>query len=549
VGAGAVSEPAGLRPGTGHDFGPRYLRFPLEQRTMLHVLRAQAQERADHPWLIFDSTDALTYAQAWSLANRVAGALDSSVGAGAHVGLYLRNQREFMPVFYGAMLNRGVSVPLNADSRGPLLEDVIDQADVAVIVARPDLVDRLDKLASLHRCRLVVVCADDADEVPSEVCGVPAVAFTDWLADHDDTPPEELPGHHETCLLQFTSGTTGRAKGAIYPHHFLYLYSSTVTDSLDRTPDDVLTTPLPMFHVAALHLMANSAMHAGCTAHLKSRFSASRFWQQVADDGATSGIILGPMAAIVLKATDEVPEHRMEHIWIVPPIAKDEFEQRFGVTITWQGFGMTEIEPMPMRREMLPDVPLDTLGYAARWMEWGVVDEHDRMVEPGEQGELVFRCLAPYGMAAGYYKRPEATVEAYRNFMFHTGDLASYDSDGLLHFHGRRQERIRRRGENISALELEYVVLTHPAVLEAAAYGVPSPLGEEDVKLDVVLGDDMPLEQLHAWLVEQLPKFMVPRYLERWESFPKTASERIQKFKLSEAGFDRPEVIDFEGDR
>ncbi len=542
----------GLYRGTGHEFGPIYLSRPYAERTMLHVLADAARERPDRDWLVFDSQERLTYGQAYARTNQVADALRRRVGTGAHVGLLLRNEPSFMPVFYGAMAAEGVAVPLNADARGPLLEYVIEHSDVKVLVVRADLLERLESLTTLHAVEVVVVVGDgdgDGETIPDRIHGAEVIAEETFLAGTSSEPSGFEPHASELCMLMYTSGTTGRAKGAMYPHHFLYLYSATVTDGLERTPDDVLTTPLPLYHSAALHLIANSVMHVGAVAHLKSKFSASRFWRQVADDGATGGIILGPMAAMVLKATEEVPEHRMEHLWCVPPIQKETFEARFDVRIIWQGYAMTEIEPMPMRKDMLPDVPLDTLGYVATWMDWGVVDEDDRMLPPGERGELVLRCLVPHGMALGYYKRPDATTEAFRNFAFHTGDLVSYDEDGLLHFHGRMQERIRRRGENISAPEVEFVVLTHEHVLEAAVYGVPSELGEHDVKLDVVVRDGFEPHAFETWLRDNLPKFMVPRYVEVRDSFPKTPSERIQKHLLAELPLDRPEVLDLDPPR
>jgi crotonobetaine/carnitine-CoA ligase len=150
----------------------------------------------------------------------------------------------------------------------------------------------------------------------------------------------------------------------------------------------------------------------------------------------------------------------------------------------------------------------------------------------------------PNAMAHGYYKDPEATMVAFRNFMFHTGDLAAYDEDGCLHYRGRMQERIRRRGENISALELELVTLRHPQVLEAAAFGVPGEFGEDDVKLDVVIKGELALEDLCEWLAANLPRYMVPRYLERRDAFPKTPSERVEKYKLASEPLDRPGILD-----
>jgi crotonobetaine/carnitine-CoA ligase len=359
--------------------------------------------------------------------------------------------------------------------------------------------------------------------------------------------------HHRTSCPTigrlYTSGTTGRQKGAVYPNHFLYLYAAMYTDSENITADDVLTTPMPLFHVAALHLTANTALHAGATAHLKSKFSASSYWDEVAADGATFGLMLGPMAAIIMKSVDTAPDHRMARLFCVPPPPDlEEFQERYRTTILFHAFGQTEISPMGMRPDVIPGAPRDTLGYPVDWMEYGIVDEHDRLLEPGAIGEIVFRPLHPYSMFSHYYKNPEGTQDALRNFMFHTGDLGYYDEEGLVHYKGRKQERIRHRGENIAAPELEFVVLRHPQVVEAAVYGIPSDLGEEDVKLDVKVSGSLEPAELREWLAENLPRYMVPRYIEYRDSFPKTPSERIQKYVLKAQPVDRDEVIDF-GDR
>jgi crotonobetaine/carnitine-CoA ligase len=310
----------------------------------------------------------------------------------------------------------------------------------------------------------------------------------------------------------------------------------------------VLTTALPLCHMAGLSLVACSALHAGARAEMKSRFSVQAFWPDVAADGATFAIIFGPMAAMLLKTVPEAPPHELRNVFCVPfPPDGGEFERRYGVKLLWQGYGMTEVMPHPMPREMEVGVPHDTIGHAVSFIEYGAVDEHDRVLPPGEVGELVYRSLLPHGMARGYYKEAEATAHAFRNFMFHTGDLGYVDDDGRAHYLGRRQDRIRRRGENISADELEFVALSHPDVIEAAAFAVPAELGEHEVKLDVVLRDDGPsLPQLHAWLVDKLPRYMVPRYLQRRAAMPKTPTQKIEKFKLAAEGVDGPDVQAFE---
>jgi crotonobetaine/carnitine-CoA ligase len=545
-----VSTHYGLLQGKGFTPGRFVTRYPLAERSLVRVLANQARERSNQDWIIFDGRQHLTFGDAWRQTCRTGHALDAGgLANGDHVGLMLRNQSEFLPAFYGAMVRGGVAVPLNADSRGPLLQAVIERSEIRVLVARADLLDRLAELDGLGGVELIVATGDE--RLPRTVLGVPVIGWSDWLAGKPESHDWPFPTYSQTCLLQYTSGTTANQKGAIYPHHFLYLFAAMIAESLERDADQIWTTPMPLYHVAALHIITNTALHAGATSHLKSRFSASKFWQQVADDGACFGIILGPMAAMVMKMTvDPVPEHRMTHMFVVPPPPEMEaFAKRFSVEILWQGFGMTEVYPLPMPRKQERGVPNDTIGHPVRWMEYGVVDDEDELVPPGQQGEIVFRPRLPHSMVRGYYKDPERTVEAFRNFMFHTGDLGYYDEEGRLHYRGRKQERIRRRGENISAPELEWVALRHPQVVECAAYGVPSELGEEEVKLDVVLVEALAVEALHSWLVANLPRYMVPRYLEVRDSFPKTPSERVEKYRLKSQSLDRPEVFDAERKR
>jgi len=536
-----------LLRGRGPDLGPCSTRFPTEQRTLLHLLRAQADERGDRTWIVIDGRDRMTYAQAQLAVNAVAHALIEAVGPEAHVALLLRNQIEFMPALLGAMAAGGAAVPLNAEARGPLLEYVIAKSDASVIVARGDLLDRLIELDSLGDVRLVVVCGDE--DAPDAIHGVPTVRWRDWLAGRPASAARELPAGWDTAMILFTSGTTGNSKGVVCPHQFLFFYSSLECDSIGHTAEDVLTTPLPLHHAAALNIVTCSALQVGAVAHLKSRFSARSYWNEVAEDGATFGIIFGPMAAILSKTVPAAPEHRMRRMFCVPfPPGGEEFERRYGVRLLWQGYGMTEIMPHPMAAEVEPGVPHDTLGHPVSWMEYGAVDEHDRLLPAGEIGQLAYRSLLPDAMAGEYYKAPEATVEAFRNFMFHTGDLGFVDDEGRVHYLGRKQDRIRRRGENVSAVEVEYVALTHPDILECAAYAVPAELGEHEVKLDVVLGAGAPaLAELHAWLVTKLPRYMVPRYLERRDALPKTPSEKVEKFKLAAEGVgERPTLAVFD---
>ncbi len=551
-----------LMRGTGPDLGDVYGRRSPGERTLLHVLRGQARDRGDQPWLVFDGGEPLTFAAALDDAHRVAHALSADGHGGENVGLLLRNRREFMPAFLGAQVAGGTAAPLNPELRGPLLATLLRRCAVRVLVTDDAGLDELSRLDDPPGLGLVVVCDGGAADAPpggrsapgtstaggrpSSVAGAPVIGWSSWTAGRPTTWDGPLPHPSDVAALVCTSGTSGGSKAAVCSHHYLYLFSAAVAESLAYAADDVLSTPLQLCHVAGLHVFATASLQAGCVAHLQSRFSVERWWADIARDGATFTMLMGPMLAMLLDAAPEAPPHRLRHAYVLPrPARAVEFEERHGVAVVWQGWGMTEIFPHTPRRAMLQDVPADTIGPAPAWVDWGVVDEHDRLLGPGELGELVYRPLLPDAMASGYFGDPDATARAFRNFMFHTGDLGTYDEAGRMHFRMRGGDAIRRRGENVSAVELEAVALEHPSVSDVAAYAVPDGHGEHEVKLDVVAaGTDLDLPELHSWLTARLPRFMVPRYLERRDLLPRTPSQRVEKYKLAADGVERPEVLE-----
>lgn len=538
----------GLLKGMGAPLGEVALRYEMKDRVLLRVLQDQAAKQGDKTWLVFDFDSKITFTEGYEMSCRVGHALIRDGFQGDHVALFMKNQIEFFPTMYGAHAAGGVAVPLNARTRGMHLHHVITKSDSSVIVIDAEYFEQLTELDDLGKIKKVVVVGATPDL--EHLHGAIIVGFNQWIRDLPTELPDDLPQWNENALIQFTSGTTGLAKGVLYSHHYLYLASAVLVDSLEQTEEDVLFSPMPVYHVAALHFVGNLSLHAGCTGYLMTSFSPAKYFEQAAQAKATFSIILGPMAAIIDKRTESVPEHELRVIYCPPaPPDFERFESRFNVKVTYQGFGMTEILPIPARRELLPGKSLGAMGLPAQWMEYGVVDKDDRLLPPGEIGEMVFRPLIPHSMMQEYYKDPEITVDTFRNFMFHTGDMAFYDEDGVMTFVGRKKDRIRRRGEMVGATEVEIPVLTIPSVVEAAAYGVPSEIGEEDIKLDIVALEKMDIPELRAWCEKNLPRYMVPRYIEQREHFPKTPSERIEKFKLKEDNLDRPGVFDFEGKR
>ena len=290
-----------LLRGKGAELGAYGTRFPIEQRTMLHVLDAQARERPDATWIVVDGARAADVRR--GPGRGAPGRQCAARGPRRAV------QRRPVPAqpdrVHAVLLRRAGGRRRRRAAERRLARAAAAARDRARRRARDHRPRRPARRAAGAR-RARRGRADRRHRAGGRRCPSPCTARA-WSSTARGSPAAptsaraSCPTAPRSALIQFTSGTTGNSKGVVYPHHFLYLYSAAVSDAQGHTTDDVLTTPLPLFHVAALHIICNSALHAGCTAHLKSRFSARSYWQEIADDGATFGIILGTLAAILLR--------------------------------------------------------------------------------------------------------------------------------------------------------------------------------------------------------------------------------------------------------
>jgi len=305
-----------LLRGTGPDLGPIATRLPEDQRSLLHVLELQAQQRPDHPWAVVDGT-AVTYAQARTAAHRFADALARERLHEPHVALLMRNHEQFLPVFLGAQYAAGVAVPLNPELQGPLLARMLAVCRATVLVVHADLAERLVTLESLSDVRLVLVCGTGSEALPS-LPGVMVARLAEWLAGAEPREPRKLPRPWDVGALVFTSGTSGGSKAAVWTHQYMHLTSACMCDTMQHTEHDVLSTPLQMCHIAGLQVFAFAALQLGATTHLKSRFSARHWWEQIARDGATFSMLMGQMAAMILAEVETAPAHRLRRVYILP---------------------------------------------------------------------------------------------------------------------------------------------------------------------------------------------------------------------------------------
>jgi crotonobetaine/carnitine-CoA ligase len=302
---------------------------------------------------------------------------------------------------------------------------------------------------------------------------------------------------------------------------------------------DCIYIPFPLFHANAQCCGFMAALMSGARVVLEERFSVTRFWDDVKRYGCTEcnfvGSVLPMLYSATVKTDDSINPLRIMIGANAPKRILEAFEKRFGVTIL-DTYGTTEvgIPIMNTREKRKPG----SCGRPRTDYEIKVVDDYGMEVGPNTLGELVIRPHEPYSMLLEYYKMPENTVDAWRNLWFHTGDYVYSDEDGFFYFVDRKKDAMRRRGENISSVEVESVVRSHPAVQEAAAVAVKSEVGEDEVMVCVTLmpGQTLKHEELIAYCETRMAYFMVPRYVRFMEKMPKTATERIEKYKLREEG-------------
>jgi crotonobetaine/carnitine-CoA ligase len=323
----------------------------------------------------------------------------------------------------------------------------------------------------------------------------------------------------------------------VCPHAHPQTVGYRVGVNFDIGSEDVFYTCLPLFHGNALWYQALTALWAGASIALVPRFSASRFWKDVQRYRCTFFSAIMSVATILAKA-DPVPEEEdnpLRIAFVVPlPREREVLEQRWGLEFVCN-YSMTELFPPYV---LGPGEGYDnpgSSGTAAVGITARLVDEHDVEVAVGGVGEVVVRADEPWTIFTEYYNKPEATADAFRNLWFHTGDRGRLDEDGHFHFADRAKDAIRRRGENISAHEIEEIIAVDDRVMEAAAVPAPSELGEEDVAIYVVRADDSLTERdVVEYARDNMAYYMVPRYVSFEEELPKTPTHKIAKYLLRE---------------
>lgn len=507
-------------------------------QTLPAVLRARTEDDPEQH-LAAVGGDWLTVGWVRDRAQRLAaGLFELGVRPGDRVASILPNRPEALELFFACAELGAIHVPLNVYLRGEFLRYQLVDAEPAVLVADDVALPMVSELLadpSLSSCRMVAV-----DDTGSSV-----VMFTELYAEPVQRWPDPKPESLMSVL--YTSGTTGMPKGCMINHAYCVHWPMAHLRFEWFKPTDTSLCPLPLYHGFALSALMDAVV-AGCRVSFDPVFSASAFVDRAREIGATQVFGVGAIAAAVL-ATPPRPDdtnHSIERAVFVPmsPQAQREFEDRFGVQVICEGYGQTEVLPATMGGYRANrDKP--SAGRRLPWLDVQVVDDDDQVLPVGAVGEIVVRPLQPNTIFAGYWRKPAETIKAWRNLWHHTGDLGYFDEDGMLHFVDRKKDAIRRRGENVSSVELEQAIARHPAIAQVAVHATPSELSEDDIKACIVLkpGASVTPEELFEYFCAHVPYYAVPRYIEFLDELPVNAVGRVLKHKLRES-WDSPGTID-----
>ncbi len=528
----------------------------VENWVLTHQLTRQAQERPDQTWVRFLTGPSLTYSEADAQAHQVAAGLKRlGVGFGDRVAVWLPNNSSHLLTWLGCAFRGAIHVAVNLEYQGSFLQHVLTDSQARVLVTAPEFLDKLNEISdTLPDLEWVVVTDEAAPGVPPRARPPdplkPWQPFSTLMA---GLPLEEDPPvtYRDTASILYTSGTTGPSKGVLMPHAHTYLFGLGTIENLRLQEDDCYYVCLPLFHANALFMQVYAVLIRGATAVIRERFSASEWLADIRTHGCTVSNALGVMVEFLLRqpSTPHDQEHQLRVLTSAPLPAEqvEPFQQRFGVPSVLELYGMTEVN-IPLYSPLEAPRP----GSCGKpWEAYFEVTirhpETDEPLPPGAVGEICVRPKQPFGFMMGYHAQPEKTVEAWRNFWFHTGDAGWCDAEGYFYFQDRLKDCIRRRGENISSHEVEAVLLEHPDVAEVAAVAVPSSIrgGEDEIKLVIVLQPEVAPHPESIWnfCEQHLPRFMQPRYLEWAESLPKTPTSKVQKAKLREKGVSSQTVI------
>ncbi len=508
--------------------------------TVLHMLERAVAQAGDKLFANVGG-DKITFNDVDRSSTRFAHELAGlGVRKGDRVVSICDTHSDVFTIWLGIQKLGGIWVPINLAYRHEFLRHQITDTGAGLIICDADYLERVVELADRLPEVTQILVRNYPHVLPT--CSIAIARYEDHLGADDTALPILVEPQDLACLL-YTSGTTGPSKGCMISHNYMAMQGRQQIRAMGLVPGDVVFCPLPLFHSAAINGVLG-ALQSHEPIAIWPRFSLSTFWDDIESSGATHGMLMASIFALVAQAPDTPAMHRCKGqvrmvvgVPITPEIRKT-WQDRFGVKIvsSW-AFGQTENSRLTMA---LPtdNPPELCAGRAADEFEVMILDELDCPVPPGTVGQICLRPRFPNVMFEGYWNRPEATAAVWKNMWMHTGDLGKMDEDGWMYFADRAKDYLRSRGENISSFEVEITLMDHPAVSEVAVHALGAQTGEDEIKATIILKEGAKLEyrELCLWAIERLPYFAVPRYYEFRAEIPKNPTGKMLKYKLRDEG-------------
>jgi crotonobetaine/carnitine-CoA ligase len=504
-------------------------------RTIVGALVEQAERFPDDPFLITPDDRVITFASMRARALELgAGLRARGIADGDRVAYMSENRPELVELTLGAACAGLITVPINVFLKGEFLRhQLVNSAAAAIAVDRVGLDALRPLLAGLPDLKLIILLGEDIEHDG-------AVRYPELLGGSGEAhDPEPL----DTYLILYTSGTTGPSKGCMLSHAYLARVADVMSRMLELDDHDVQICVHPMFHMSG-HMDLVLALFGGTPMGLENRFSASGFFARAKQLGATYWG--GPGITDFLLDQPPTKDHSLRR-WIgipFPPDKERRLEADFGIRSICQMYAQTEANPVATVGLNHP-AARHTDGRIMDDIECQVVDDQDRPVPVGEVGEIVIRPRVPGAIFSGYWNDAERNIECWRNLWHHTGDLGKFDAEGLLTFVDRKSDAMRRKGENVSAMELERALLGYPEIAEVAAHAVrpDGPTGDEHIKACIVARPGFDRDAYAAHLMEHVPHFARPRFYELIDALPRNPIGRVLKFELRGIGL-TPDTVD-----
>ncbi len=508
--------------------------MPTRERAVLGpLLEHWASTTPQRVFAVFEDGEQWTWAQTRHKVLATAQALRQlGVCQGDPVNVWLPNGKTMFLVWFATNTLGAVYCPINTSFRGSLLAHVIRNSGAKLMVCHAALIDRLGDI-DLSQLETIVSSGEFDGAAPGARRLLPGTALQG-----DATTLGALPQVEpwDTYGIIYTSGTTGPSKGVLVS--YLQLYASGLLSYGYMGPDDRILVNLPMFHVGGTNSIF-TALVRGASFYLVGGFDSRNFWAQIKQYHCTTTAgLIGAMTEFLSKApaADNERDNPLDIVTLGPVTPQTVvLAERYGFSYL-TGFNMTEVS-VPLVAD-LNTRAFGSCGKPRVGIECRLVDDNDQQVVPGHPGELILRSDLPWAITSGYHGMPEATARAWRNGWFHTGDVFRTDAEGHYFFIDRAKDAIRRRGENISSIEVEREVLAHPSVLEVGAIPARSKDGEDDVMVVLTAKPGVLIDpaELLQFLVPRMAHFMLPRYVRIMAALPKTATNKIQKAELRKDG-------------